>query len=191
MPRTYILQSWSDAAEFDVGDTYSGEQVGNRASRSVGVHINRSGDQWTANVSAYSDAAIASRKQQASEPCLFSELLPAEAKIAKIEQKMLRLDREYLSGKFDAEHYMLLSSILESQYCAAWRELEKCAGWIDIPIELDYSVHREQDAAEQTQASVVQKTNKSEILNFFKFLLDALRKRKQNGATTKQKDSKK
>ena len=70
MPRTHVIQSWVGAAEYDEGDTYSGEQIGNRNQRSVGVAFERSGDGWSArklpdvwtadgkpNIKAFSDEA--------------------------------------------------------------------------------------------------------------------------------------
>jgi len=68
MARTHIIQSWVGACEYDDGDTYSGEQIGNRLQKSIGVTIQRSGDQYKAeaqqppvwlngraNVSAFAD----------------------------------------------------------------------------------------------------------------------------------------
>lgn len=68
MARTHIIQSWVGACEYDDGDTYSGEQIGNRLQKSVSVTIQRSGDQYKAeaqqpavwvngraNVSAFTD----------------------------------------------------------------------------------------------------------------------------------------
>lgn len=68
MPRMHVLQSWVGACEYDEGDTYSGEQIGNRLQQAVGVTIQRSGDQYKAeaqqppvwvngraNVSAFTD----------------------------------------------------------------------------------------------------------------------------------------
>ena len=44
--RTHIVQSWVGACEYDEGDTYNGQQIGNRNQKSIGVLIERSGDQW-------------------------------------------------------------------------------------------------------------------------------------------------
>lgn len=69
MARTHIVQSWVGACEYDDGDTYSGEQIGNRLQKSIGVTIQRSGDEYKAeaqqppvwlnngraNVSAFAD----------------------------------------------------------------------------------------------------------------------------------------
>jgi len=41
MPRQYIVNSWVGAAEYDEGDTYNGQQVGNRNQKSIGVHVTR------------------------------------------------------------------------------------------------------------------------------------------------------
>ena len=59
MARLYVTQSWVGCAE----DSYSGEQIGNRNSKSVGVHMYRDGDTYKANLAAYADSATDKKKQ--------------------------------------------------------------------------------------------------------------------------------
>ena len=95
MPRMYVVNSWIGCAE----DSYSGEQVGNRNSKSVGLHMYRDGDQYKANLAAYADSVTDNKKQQSA----YDKIMQDERKYDELEELSLALDKQYLDMQIDHE----------------------------------------------------------------------------------------
>lgn len=140
MPRTHIVQSWVGACEYDNGDTYSGEQIGNRNQKSIGVLIERSGDRWKAiepkmhedvptfvngrpNISAFAEPEPV-RKVKPKKSVADSIDL-AQRHFDKMEKLSEELDNEYFDGEIDQARYDLLRYKLDERLIRAWRRVEK------------------------------------------------------------------
>lgn len=139
MPRLHILSSWVGAAEYDEGDTYSGEQVGRRSQKSVGVTIERDGDQWKghitpdgrANLAAYSDKPKG-RTVKPEQPITHT-INSHAAKLDKLDQQEKRLINAFMADEIDAEQYeesyYILCMHREKAYKAYMKSIGKEAEW--------------------------------------------------------------
>lgn len=127
MPRQYIVNSWVGAAEYDEGDTYSGEHVGNRNQKSVGVHITRSGDQWYANTSAYAQDDKPTKPQKKKIP-IASRIIPAQSTLNRLDIQQKELDEAYENSEISLEEYEELLYVLEGKRDRAHKSLCKALG---------------------------------------------------------------
>lgn len=133
MPRQYIVNSWVGAAEYDEGDTYSGEQVGHRYQKSIEVPIRRSGDQWKADIPTFVNgrpniSAFAEPEQKPvvkKKKSVVDSIDLAEKHFQRMEKLSEELDDEYYSGEIDDERYELLRYKLDQRLIAAWKRLER------------------------------------------------------------------
>lgn len=133
MPRQYIVNSWVGACEYDEGDTYSGEQIGNRNQKSVEVPIRRSGDQWKSDIPTFVNgrpniAAFAEPEQKPKvkkKKSVADSIDLAQRHFDRVEQMSIDLDEEYFAGEIDEERYQLLRYKLDERLIKAWKRLEK------------------------------------------------------------------
>lgn len=141
MPRTHIIQSWVGAAEYDEGDTYSGEQIGNRNQKSIGVLIERSGDQWKAgnvsqdiptfvhgraNVSAFAEPVAKPKKAPAKTKSVLSSILLADRNYERLCNLSQQLDDELDSGRLtDLQTYCAARKNLDARLTKAWERVCK------------------------------------------------------------------
>lgn len=134
MPRQYIVNSWVGAAAYDEGDTYSGEQIGNRNQKSIEVPIRRSGDQWKSdiptfvngrpNISAFSEPKPVA-KQKVKPKSLMYRILPQQSTIDRLEAMREELENEFDNGIRSLEEYQLLSVALDKKLDRAFKALER------------------------------------------------------------------
>lgn len=137
MPRTHILQSWVGAAEYDEGDSYNGQQIGNRNQKSVGVHILRSGDQWKANISAYADEQP--KKKPVKKKSAFEQITLADRHYQRLENLSIQLDEELESGQLSTEDWTYARKQLDVRLDKGWQRLCKLRGW--NPAEKDKEIY--------------------------------------------------
>ena len=145
MPRTHIVQSWVGSAEYDEGDTYSGEQIGNRNQKSIGVLIERSGDQWKAggvsqeiptfingraNVSAFADPGT-KPKAAAKKKTAFETVCTVDRTYEKLCALSEELDQQLESGEIDLESWSYARKQLDKKLDRAWANICKLRGWDD------------------------------------------------------------
>lgn len=121
MPRTHIIQSWVGAAEYGDGDTYSGEQIGNRNQKSVGVHITRSGDQWYANPAAYAD--------EKPKPSAFESIMLADRHYSRLSGLSGALDVQLDNGEIDLESWAAARRNIDARLSKAWLRVQRERGW--------------------------------------------------------------
>jgi len=100
--RNYIVASWNDADQYD----YSGEQVGNRLSKSQKVHFNPDG---SACVASYADNE--STKSATSIP-LRDRILPQAKRVNTLTDQLIELEQEYKSGKMSIQEYTTYRAVL-------------------------------------------------------------------------------
>lgn len=117
MPRMYVLNSWVGAAEYDEGDTYNGNQVGNRAQRSVEIRMSRDGDGYKTNSKA--------PKKPKKEVSLRDSILIANRHLDRLEKLSERLESEYLDGDVSHADYILMRKNLDKRLERAWKRVEK------------------------------------------------------------------
>lgn len=133
MPRQYIVNSWVGAAEYDEGDTYSGEQIGNRNQKSVEVPIRRSGDQWKSDIPTFVNgrpnikafAEPEQKKEVKKKKSVADSIDLAERHYQRMEAMSIALDEEYFAGEIDEERYELLRYKMDARLIRAWKRLEK------------------------------------------------------------------
>lgn len=136
MPRTHIVQSWVGSCEYDEGDTYSGEQIGNRNQKSVGVLIERSGDQWKvgnvdqnvptfingrANVAAFADPVV--KPKQSRTKSAFDSIMLADRNYERLCDLSEKLDQEFDAGQIDLESWAAARKNIDKRLEKAW---ERC-----------------------------------------------------------------
>ena len=144
MARQYIVNSWVGAAEYDEGDTYNGQQVGNRNQKSIGVLIERSGDQWKAgnvdqqiptfingraNVAAFADKPLPKTTKKTIS--IRDRICPQQKTYERLEQMQKDLEQDFLAGKIADEEYLSLSAVLDKKMQRAWTLLCKAMNWKD------------------------------------------------------------
>jgi hypothetical protein len=151
LPRQYIVNSWVGAAEYDEGDTYNGEQIGNRNQKSIGVLIERSGDQWKAgsisqdiptfvhgraNVSAFSEPAT-KPKAPAKKKSVLDSILLADRNYTRLCGLSEQLDQELDSGQItDFDAYCAARKNIDQRLTKAWARVQRERCWDDQPEEL-------------------------------------------------------
>lgn len=111
MSRYFMIQSWVGSHENE--PDYNGQQCGERNVRSIeAVPLY---DQFgNANVSAFSDEAIAARKGK-SKPTgipIADRILPQKRRLSTLHGQMLELENSYRSGEMDISEYSLLRDII-------------------------------------------------------------------------------
>jgi hypothetical protein len=94
--RNYIVASWSDADTYD----YSGEQIGNRHSKSHMLNPNK------ANLAAYSD-----RPEPKTKVSLSDRILPQAKRIRTLTEQLIELEAERKAG-MDINTYSELRDVL-------------------------------------------------------------------------------
>ena len=143
MPRTHIVQSWVGAAEYDEGDTYSGEQIGNRNQKSIGVLIERGGDQWKAgnvsqdiptyvngkpNISAFAEP-VAKPKAAAKTKSAFDSIMLADRNYSRLCGLSEQLDTELDAGQIDLESWAAARKNIDQRLAKAWARVQRERGW--------------------------------------------------------------
>lgn len=127
MPRMFISQSWVGAAEYDEGDTYNGQQVGNRNQKSIGVHVTRSGDQWYANTKAYADDKPS--KKPVQKRSAFSQACLSDNNLERLQRISESLDDDLESGVLSVEDWNYAKKNLQPRIDRAWKKIAKTRGW--------------------------------------------------------------
>ena len=150
--RTHIIQSWVGACEYDEGDTYNGQQLGNRNQKSIGVLIERSGDQWKAgnvdqqiptfingraNVAAFADP-VSKPKAPAKKPSAFSQIMLADKNYTRLCALSEQLDQELDAGHIpDFESYCAARKNIDKRLASAWLRVCKERNWTPEGESLD------------------------------------------------------
>ena len=135
MPRQYIVNSWVGAAEYDEGDTYNGQQVGNRNQKSIGVHVTRSGDQWYANTAAYAEPE---KKAPAKKKSAFESIMLADKNYTRLCGLSEQLDQELDAGHIpDFESYCAARKNIDKRLATAWLRVCKERNWNESGESLD------------------------------------------------------
>ena len=137
MPRMYVVNSWVGAAEYDEGDTYSGEQIGNRNQKSVGVHILRDGDQWKANVDAYSDDAL-TKKPAVKKKKITETIIPQSATLNKLDEQESELYKAFENEEITHLEFTQCLNALELKRGRAWRSYQKAIGGVEEEDSKDF-----------------------------------------------------
>lgn len=146
MARQYIIQSWVGSAEYDEGDSYSGEQIGHRNQKSVEVKMVRSGDNWKAeqpevwvngkaNVNAFADKPTPKATKKTID--IRDRICPQQKTYERLEQMQKDLEQEFTDGKLSDEEYLSLSAVLDKKLQRAWVLLAKAMNWKEEETE-DY-----------------------------------------------------
>jgi len=143
MPRTHIIQSWVGACEFDEGDTYSGEQIGNRNQKSIGLLVERSGDQWKAgnvsqdiptfingrpNIQAFAEP-IVKPKAAAKKKSVLNSILLADRNYERLCGLSEQLDQEFDAGQIDLESWAAARKNIDQRLAKAWARVQRERGW--------------------------------------------------------------
>ena len=111
MSRYFMIQSWVGSHENE--PDYNGQQCGERNVRSIeAVPLY---DQFgNANVSAFSDEAIASRNGTNKKPTkvpLKNRILPQASRVDKLRSEAIELEAAFKAGEFTPEEYTLLRDV--------------------------------------------------------------------------------
>lgn len=152
MPRQYIVNSWVGAAEYDEGDTYSGEQIGNRHQRSVEVALERSGDGWSArkipdvwtadgkaNIKAFSDEALGLTQKKTPAKKIIPiahQIVPQEKTLDRLDKQEDELYKAFENEEISEGEFKQLIFALEQKRHRAWKSRCKALG-IDAEVEED------------------------------------------------------
>ena len=134
MPRQYIVNSWVGAAEYDEGDTYNGQQVGNRNQKSIGVHVTRSGDQWYANTAAYAEPE---KKAPAKKKTAFHSISLADSNYERLCGLSDALDTQLDNGELSFEDWTYARRQIDQRLAKAWSRLCKARNWDENGESLD------------------------------------------------------
>jgi len=137
MPRQYIVNSWVGAAEYDEGDTYNGEQVGNRNQKSIGVHVTRSGDQWYANTAAYAEPE---KKAPAKKKTAFQSISLADSNYERLCGLSDALDTQLDNGELSFEDWTYARRQIDERLAKAWSRLCRLRNWNESGESLDNSL---------------------------------------------------
>lgn len=100
--RNYIVASWNDADQYD----YSGQQIGNRLSKSQRVHFNPNG---SACVASYGDDEPTTRKTSIS---IQDRILPQAKRLRLLTDQLIELEQTYKSGGMSIESYSMYRAVL-------------------------------------------------------------------------------
>lgn len=98
--RNYIVASWNDADQYD----YSGEQIGNRLSKSQKVHFNADG---SACVASYADPEV-----KATKVSIKDRILPQFKRLQTLRTQMIDLEKEYKTTDMPCEEYSILRDVI-------------------------------------------------------------------------------
>lgn len=120
--RNYIVASWNDADQYD----YSGEQIGNRQSKSQKVHFNPDG---SACVASYSDPEPVKKVIPVAE-----RILPQRKRVQTLTTQMQELVAEYKDGKMSIEEYSMLLAVVSKKRERAVELLNKAVS-VKAPFE--------------------------------------------------------
>jgi hypothetical protein len=111
MSRYFMIQSWVGSHENE--PDYNGQQCGERNIRSIeAVPLY---DQFgNANVSAFSDEAIAARNgvKKASAISIQDKILPQKKRLNTLRSQMIDLEREYKTTNMSISEYSVLRDVL-------------------------------------------------------------------------------
>jgi len=102
--RNYIVASWNNADSYE----YSGEQIGNRQSKSQKVHFNPDG---SACVSSYADP----EPNKKAAVSIQDRILPQAKRVQTLTQQMTELVQEYKAGNMSIEEYSELLNIVSAK----------------------------------------------------------------------------
>lgn len=124
MSRYFMIQSWVGSHENE--PDYNGQQCGERNVRSSEV-VPLYDQYGNANIKAFSDEALESRKKPAAKPkkSVADSIDLAERHLARMEKLSEELDNEYFDGEIDQTRYDLLRYKLDERLIRAWRRVEK------------------------------------------------------------------
>lgn len=114
MSRQYIVQSWVGAAE----GSYSGEQIGNRQSRSV-------------NVSAYEEV----KRNTKAKRSIMDKIDLANRHLNRMELMSAQLEHDFDNERLTLEEYSRGRRIMDQRLQKAWDRVAKQEGWQDEPAE--------------------------------------------------------
>jgi hypothetical protein len=155
MPRMYIVNSWVGSAEYPDGDEYNGQQIGNRQQKSIGVQIERSGDQWrtvgvdqhftgngAANTKAYADDRPS--KKPVQKRSAFSQACLSDNNYERLQRISESLDDELESGVLSVEDWNYAKKNLQPRIDRAWKKIAQNRGW-DEQEEIEESYQSEED----------------------------------------------
>lgn len=154
MPRTHIIQSWVGACEYDEGDTYNGQQIGNRAQKSVGVLFERDGDQWKVgkpfediptyvngrpNIQAFAEP-ISKPKTPAKKKTAFQSISLADSNYERLCGLSDALDTQLDNGELSFEDWTYARRQIDQRLAKAWSRLCKARNWNESGESLDSSL---------------------------------------------------
>ena len=122
------------AAEYDEGDTYNGQQVGNRNQKSIGVHVTRSGDQWYANTAAYAEPE---KKTPAKKKTAFQTISLPDSHYERLCGLSEALDAQLDNGELSFEDWGYARRQIDERLAKAWSRLCKCRGWDENGKDID------------------------------------------------------
>ena len=122
MSRYFMIQSWVGSHENE--PDYSGQQCGERNVRSSEV-VPLYDQYGNANIKAFSDEALESRKNTKPKKSVADSIDLAERHFNRMEQMSKTLDEEYFSGEIEEERYNILRYKMDERLLKSWRRLEK------------------------------------------------------------------
>ena len=98
--RNYIVASWNNSDQYD----YSGEQIGNRLSKSQRVHFNPDG---SACVASYGDD-----EPKVSKVSIKDKILPQSRRLTTLREQMIELEQSYRNDEMSISEYSLLRDVI-------------------------------------------------------------------------------
>ena len=149
--RTHIVQSWVGACEYDEGDTYNGQQIGNRNQKSIGVLIERSGDQWKAgnvdqqiptfingraNVAAFAEP-VTKTKAPAKKKSAFESIMLADRNYERLSGLSEALDLQLDNGELSLEDWAAARKNIDKRLAAGWLRVCKERSWCPEGKDID------------------------------------------------------
>ena len=152
--RTHIVQSWVGACEYDEGDTYNGQQLGNRNQKSIGVLIERSGDQWKAgnvdqqiptfingraNVAAFAEP-VTKPKASAKKKTAFQTISLPDSHYERLCGLSEALDAQLDNGELSFEDWGYARRQIDGRLAKAWSRLCLARGWNENGQTVDNSL---------------------------------------------------
>lgn len=150
--RTHIVQSWVGACEYDEGDTYNGQQVGNRNQKSIGVLVERSGDQWKAgnvdqqiptfingraNVAAFAEPVTKPKVPAKPKLTAFDKICTADRAYSRLSALSEELDNQLEGGEIDLESWAYARKQLDKKLEKAWSAVCRLRNWSESGEPLD------------------------------------------------------
>ncbi len=128
MSRYFMIQSWVGSHENE--PDYNGQQCGERNVRSSEV-VPLYDQYGMANVSAFSDEAIAERTKKPVKPkrSIAEKILPQSVRYDNLCNLMSELESQ--KGSMCSEDYYQYHAILKAKIDRQWILLSKAAGWTE------------------------------------------------------------